>query len=293
MKNNKTVTNFKPMIKLLPIILMAAIFSSCTEKMDIELDEDYARLVAEGVITNEVKAHKIELSKTTGFFNSEPAQRISGAIVTLDDGNNTDTLQEMSQQKGTYATEETYRGVPGRSYELHIILPEAVSGEKEYHATCKMPPERYLDSINVAYKQRWEAWEVQAYATEPPTTDFYRFDIIKNGELITDTINEPFVTDDILFNGQYTNGIAAGYLQVENPQEIVEPGDTITLRLSSITEEYFTFLFDVIDETGFNSPLFDGPPANIRGNISNGAIGFFAATAVDYSTTTFTGDKVD
>ncbi|MDZ7775381.1 MAG: hypothetical protein U5L09_07090 [Bacteroidales bacterium] len=62
------MTNFKPMIKLLPIILMAAILSSCTEKMDIELDEDYARFVAEGVITNEVKAHKDRTKPNNRFF---------------------------------------------------------------------------------------------------------------------------------------------------------------------------------------------------------------------------------
>jgi hypothetical protein len=26
-----------------------------------------------------------------------------------------------------------------------------------------------------------------------------------------------------------------------------------------------------------SNPLFSGPPANVKGNISNGAIGFFAA----------------
>lgn len=281
------------MRKLIYISLIAATLSSCTEKMDIELEEGYDRLVVEGTITNEVKAHTVELSKTTGFFNPDRAERISGAIVTLDDGINTDTLREYPGQKGVYATADSYRGVPGREYVLNISLSQPVSGETEYEASSLMPPERYLDSVNVAYKQRWDSWEVQAYATDPTTMDFYRFDIIKNGELITDTINEPFVTDDILFNGQFTNGIAVGYLQVENPQEIVEIGDTITLRLSSITEAYYTFLLDVIDESGYNSPLFDGPPANIRGNINNGAIGFFAATAVDYSTTTYDGEKIE
>lgn len=281
------------MRKLIYISLIAATLSSCTEKMDIELEEGYDRLVVEGTITNEAKAHTVELSKTTGFFNPDRAERISGAIVTLNDGINTDTLREYPGQKGVYATADSYRGVPGREYVLNISLSQPVSGETEYEASSLMPPERYLDSVNVAYKQRWDSWEVQAYATDPTTTDFYRFDIIKNGELITDTINEPFVTDDILFNGQFTNGIAVGYLQVENPQEIVEIGDTITLRLSSITEAYYTFLLDVIDESGYNSPLFDGPPANIRGNINNGAIGFFAATAVDYSSTTFDGEKIE
>ena len=58
---------------------------------------------------------------------------------------------------------------------------------------------------------------------------------------------------------------------------VAEPGDSITLEMAGITEEYANFIWDVQDETGFNTPLFSGPPANIRGNISNGAIGFFYA----------------
>jgi len=282
----------KGLTYIILILLMVAGFTSCTEKIDIELDSDYDRLVVEGLITDEQKRHSIEISKTTDFFNPGEAERISGAQIILSDGFNADTLTENPDNPGTYMTPADYKGIPGREYKISINLPEPVRGETMYEASDIMPSKKTMDSIKVVYRKRWEAWEVQAYAIDPPTTDFYRFDIYKNGELVTDTINEPFVTDDILFNGQYTNGISVGFLQVENPQEVVEIGDTITGKLSSISEGYFTFMFDVIDESGFNNPLFEGPPANIRGNISNEGIGFFAATAVDYSTTTFEGEEV-
>jgi len=282
----------KGLTHILVLSLLITSLTNCTEKMDIELDNDFERLVVEGLITDEEKIHTVELSKTTDFFNPGEAERISGAQIILSDGFKVDTLTENPDKAGTYMTPADYKGVPGREYKININLPEPIRGETQYEASDIMPPKRTMDSINVAYRVSWESWEVQAYAPDPPTTDFYRFDIYKNGELMTDTINEPFVTDDVLFNGQYTNGIRVGFLQVENPQEVVEIGDTITGKLSSISESYFTFMFDVIDETGFNNPLFDGPPANIRGNISNEGIGFFAATAVDYSTTTYEGEEI-
>lgn len=273
-------------------ILVTVAFSSCTEKIDIELDESYDRLVVEGIITNEKKAHEVYLSKSTGFFNPDPAERISNAIVIVSDGMQSDTLQE-SKTAGLYKTHPEFEGVPGRTYHLNVELPGPVAGETLYTSSCKMPPHRALDSIHVVYKNRWEAWQVNAYTLEPPTVDYYRFDIYKNGLHITDTINEPFVTDDVFFNGQYSYGVTVGFLQKEKPDEIVGVGDTITARVASITEAYYTFMSDVNDESGFNNPLFEGPPANIRGNISNDGIGFFAAMAVDYKSTIYEGEVTD
>lgn len=273
------------------IIVMA--LSSCTKKIDINLDEDYKRLVVYGEITNEKQVHSIELSETTDFFDEEPAKRISDAIVIVDDGFSQDTLQESAVAAGVYETTADYEGIPGRTYTLRIELPENIGGNRIYTSECRMPPVRILDSIHVVYKDRWEAWEVQCYAYEPETVDFYRFDTYLNGVHNTDTIDEPFTSEDILFNGQYTNGIAIGYFQEENGTELVEIGDTITARIGSITEAYYLFLVDVYDESGYNSPLFDGPPANIRGNISDDGIGFFAAFSVDYATTTYDGDVID
>jgi hypothetical protein len=54
-------------------------------------------------------------------------------------------------------------------------------------------------------------------------------------------------------------------------------GDTIELELSSIPEDYCALYLGSQDASGLNSPLFSGPPANVRTNISNGAIGYFSA----------------
>lgn len=106
------------------IIVMA--LSSCTKKIDINLDEDYKRLVVYGEITNEKQVHSIELSETTDFFDEEPAKRISDAIVIVDDGFSQDTLQESAIAAGVYETTADYEGIPGRTYTLRIELPEKI-----------------------------------------------------------------------------------------------------------------------------------------------------------------------
>jgi hypothetical protein len=37
---------------------------------------------------------------------------------------------------------------------------------------------------------------------------------------------------------------------------------------------------------GFNIPFFTGPPANVKGNITHGAVGFFAAYSNSWASKT-------
>jgi len=150
-----------------------------------------------------------------------------------------------------------------------------------------MFPSGTLDSIGLEWLPQWEVFEVQCYAWDPPTEDFYMFDIYRNEIHITDTISEKFVIDDRLYNGSYTNGIGVGYLWPEKPDEDIQPGDTISLRLGRISKEHYYYVVDVQTETGYQNPLFGGPPANIKGNISDGAIGFFGTFSVLYASTVY------
>jgi len=148
-----------------------------------------------------------------------------------------------------------------------------------------MSPVVALDSIRLTLVPQWNVVAVGTYALDPPSTDYYMFNVFKNGELLSDTINKVFITDDKFFNGSYTNGVPAAFLFQDYPREKIIPGDTVSLQIAGITRDYFNFLTEVQTSSGFNNPLFGGPPANISSNISNGAIGFFSAYSVKYSYT--------
>lgn len=273
------------MKKLILIMIIAIFAASCTERIDIELDDTYTRLVVEGSITTDTARHTVKLSETTSYYYAEEAPGVSGAEVSISDGDTTINLLET--EKGIYSSEYEFAGIPGKIYQLDIILSTPINGHTQYTAESKLNPIGTIDSVSIEYLDRWEAWEIQLWAWDPPTTDYYKFDIAKNGVLVTDTINEPFVIDDILYNGNFTNGIGIGYLQEEYKDEILKKGDTVTVIMSSITEEYCDYLWSIQDETSFNSPLFSGPPANIQGNISNGAVGFFSAYSTEHKSTIY------
>jgi len=271
--------------------LLLLFFSACTERMDIKLDETYTRLVVVGSITSDTMQHKVTLTKSTSYYYNQPAPPAPALQVTIsDDAGTVIPLTETPPGSGVWLTPENTFGTAGRTYTLDIELTEELNGEKNYEASCAMMPVAPLDSIDVVYIEPWEAWEVQCYALDPPTVDFYMFELFKNNVLISDTLYEIFVVDDSFYNGNYTNGVGVGYFNAEDPDEVVHAGDTITLRMGSITKDYMFFLYDLQTEPfDYNNPLFSGPPANVPGNISNGGLGYFTAYSVSYATKIYDG----
>ena len=273
--------------RIISILLFAIlVFAGCTERIDIELDSSYALLSVEGYITSDTMAHFVRLTKTTDYYNSQPLPPVDDAIVTIDDGVDIITLTEYDSMPGYYYTPGDYFGVPGRTYNLDIQLTEEINGESHYTATTEMHPVASLDSITLVYNSQFEGWEVRVYALDPPTEDFYSFQVLKNGILMSDTINEVSITDDRFFNGSYLPGVPAYFMR--NDDADISPGDVITLKMGGITKDYFTFVAELRDETfKFRNPLFSGPPANIISNISGEAVGYFTAYSVSYASTVF------
>jgi hypothetical protein len=277
----------KKLLLIIPVILI--VISSCTERIDVELDDTYTRLVVYGNITTDTTTHYVELSKTTSYYYNEAPPPVTGASVEItDDEGNAFSLNEKAP--GRYATSPLFYAITGRTYTLRIELAEEINGHKIYMASSKAGPIYPIDSIGLVSHTDWGEkgfYEVTCYYQDPPTKDFYMFNIYKNGELLTDTINNRFITDDAFYNGNYTNGIGVGYLDQSKSREVLHLGDTITFQGCNITEDYYNFIVTLQAETGFQTPLFSGPPANVKGNIDNGAVGFFAAYGVAYSSKVF------
>lgn len=272
---------------IITIFTIALIFGACTERIDIELDSTYERLIVESQITTDTGIHFVRLTKSSDYYSGNKPVAVSNANVKISDGVNNWTLSENSSKPGYYETSADFYGEIGLTYELDIELEEKIGEHKNYNSSGKIMNIGTIDSIRVEYNPDWEIYEVQIFALEPPTTDFYLFEVLKNGELLTDSINKVWISDDRYFNGNYTQGALVGILDPENPRENPEPGDTITLKMSSITKAYYDFVFQVQDQTfQYRNPLFSGPPANVGTNIEN-AHGFFATYSSTYSSTIY------
>jgi hypothetical protein len=268
------------------LILFCTLIVSCTERIDIKLDDNYIRLVVDGAISTDSMAHTVILSKTSDYYYNKPAPMVTGATVSISDGVLSFPLKE--ELPGVYRTTPAVHGVTGKTYTLNISLATQIGGYTQYTANSTIQPVNRMDSVGLQFHPDWSEggfWEVKCYVQDPPTVDFYRFLISRNDKMLTDTLNEWFVTDDKYFNGSYTNGAAIAYLRQDSPKEGLSTGDKITVELNSIGKDYADFLWAAQSELYGSNPLFSGPQANVRGNISNGAVGFFAAYSATRSYT--------
>jgi hypothetical protein len=261
--------------------MFSILIVSCTERIDIKLDESYVRLVVDGAITTDTMAHTILLSKSTSYFYNQPAPLVTGAQVKITNGKFTYDLNE--EMPGEYRTEPSVSGVAGETYTLNIKLASPIGGFTDYKAISTLYPVSPLDSVELVFHSDWSTdgiWEVKCFVQDPPTIDFYRFMILRNGKMVTDTLDEWFVTDDRFFNGNYAYGAPVAYLEKGSPDEDLNPGDKVTVEMNSIGKDYANFLMQAQSELRGSNPLFSGPPANVIGNINNGAAGFFGAYSV-------------
>jgi hypothetical protein len=94
---------------------------SCTERIDIELDSTYRRLVVQGAVTSDSVRHRVFLSTTSDYFSNMASPRVSGAQVELSfEGPEDHPCRENPLFPGLYETPVAFRGEVGTTYVLDI-----------------------------------------------------------------------------------------------------------------------------------------------------------------------------
>jgi len=275
--------------RILIILAVAFLATSCTEKINLKLDSTYTRLVVDGHIKSDTMVYSINLTKTSDYFSNAPSPRMVNATVSLTDGTNTFPLTEtVPGQSGIYNTDPGFAGTIGKNYTLHITLPEVIAGTTEYTASSQLIGVTKLDSIKSVFRTdigKEGVWQVKIYAQDPPgTKNYYMLNLYRNNVLWSDTINKIAVSENQFFAGNYIDGADVFYINNSHKWETLYPGDTIMVELSAITKEYYDFI-NQVKQAGFSIPFFTGPPANVQGNVSNQGVGFFAAYSSSYAKT--------
>ena len=282
----------KKFVIFIPIIYL--LISACTEIIDMDLNStDNNRLVVEGTITDELKIHQVKLTRTSDYFVNQPASPELGALITI---SNEDTLFNLIDvdNNGIYITDKEIAGVAGKTYLLNIQLG---NGEV-YTAESYLKPILPMDSIKYEYRKsdnpfdEYLFYHINIFVQEPPTTgDFYQWELYIDGIHESDTLRKKSFVSDEFVNGSY---IANWPVYIIEESKIINDTSVVKLQLLSISKEEYDFKLAILLETDFSGAGFSGPPANIPSNVSNGALGFFSASAVtEDSLFIFKGRNVD
>jgi hypothetical protein len=268
---------------ILMLMLASALMTACEEVIDVDFTNGQTgNLVVEGMITTEARAHRVRLSYTSGYFNPSAQQWVTGAQVTISGGDSAFTLYEAAP--GDYRTGIYAKGVPGRTYTLHVKLPD----ERQFEASSYLKQGVDIDSISQSANYNSYSggygYDVFYYGREPePAGDYYFYRLYIENRLYTDTITEvSFVNDDFV-NGNYVHDFVIYRIR---EKDLKTPSD-VTLEMYSSSAEYNDFLSSLMLETVWRGSPWDGPPSNVPGNVSNNGRGFFLAADVKRATKMF------
>lgn len=268
-------------IQVIGTMLLA--LASCTERIDLELDTTNTRLVVFGTVTSDFIRHVVELTTTSDYFLNESTPRVSGARVEVSFERDTVLFREVDTLPGIYRSEKAFRGNPGTTYHLKISQVDMdQDGKGEiYESFATMPGGFSLDSIQLEYFTSYfvSGYQMYIFARDPASTrDWYSLRYYRNGQPVNDTLWDYSVQSDDFYNGNYLfYGVPVAFFTDDDPVSVLVPGDTLTLELQSVEEVFYDFVGDAQLEILGNIPLFSGPPANVVTNISNNAVGIFAA----------------
>lgn len=288
------------------LLLMISVLG-CVEDFDFKRKETEPRLVVEGLISNQKGPYYVRVTKSTpgGFTTAgkiywdpiDHAIPVENATVTItDDKGQCDTLkytiinlypgvhEDNQYNQGFYATQKL-QGIPGYTYTLNIKYDK-----KEYEASAFMPPVPKIDSLSYRFKKtervgKFDYYIPLLYFKEPQdTVNYYLFQLnedlqsrivsavqIWQFSVLSDTYLEPNVNGIDISRGANPRGI--------DDYPDYSEGQTIYVALSSLTKEGYEYYKNLIDQFENDGGAYKPTPATPPGNISNGGLGFFRASA--------------
>ena len=280
-------------------IILVALVSSCTDVIQLELDDPKPLLVVDGYLTNQDTTQVIKLSSLENYFNTKsPNYKVFKTSVV--------TLIENGNAVSTYAYNNTstqfelqYKGLEGKEYQIDIVLPD---GTHYLSATELMEPSVPIDSVWGRINQspggpgpRGGDITVLLNTHEPiGLGDNYQWKAYINGEYQSDR-HDLFFQEDRLVDGQFVE-----YLEVFGMSEkkYLEYKDNasdgrvfVKIEQSRVSYRYFKYLLLVYQQLNQVGGPFSAPPAEIRGNIYKQgadevlALGYFHTAAIHAKTT--------
>jgi hypothetical protein len=258
---------------LLFIFITGLAITSCIDDIELNLDpEQYSRLIVDGRVTDIDTVQTVILRKSMPYDRNEPNPPATGAMVTISVDDADHILEEV--EPGIY--QSPFTGITGKTYTLNILY-----ADEEYTATSTMLEGFEIDSIGFkkfpfGMPADMPHYEILVYGQDSPVPDqFYLFKHSIDGAWV-DTVYYWSIHLDVFWNGEYLQGESVAI--VESPADSLE----VQVMSMSVCEDYVWFVDAVI--WNFMPNMFFSPPkANVRGNVNNGALGFFHATSVSYS----------
>ena len=292
-------------------LLSCLALTTCIDR--INLDETLSGeplLVVDGLMTNAEEPYRVILSYTSSSLKTYQGDTLSGAEVYITDeaGNRAD-LSEV--ENGEYETNPNqFRGVVGKTYQLHIIAPDGKTYESVPETMPAVPP---IDSLYFVLENHptetstgtiIDFWGLQFYLNTGSGEDkaaYYRWQLRDTYEFMAPLVRPTQLVTPVC----YLSSAPARYLNIASTQALREDrierlalnfvsksGIKLQRRYSllvtqyALTEGAYTFWENVQELQTDASSVFAPPPSPIPGNVSSVSdsreqvLGYFQVSSV-------------
>ncbi len=257
---------------ILSTLTMLLFSWSCGEEYinwDLETSETSV-LVVEGIITNEARRHEVKISRPMTDPNADP-EMVSGALVAIFENESSIRLRE--REPGVYTTGPNAHAVFGKLYTLFIYY----QGE-DFYASTWMVPVSPLDPLSYHRIEGQEYfYELELSETKDPS--MVEIDLDWSHLQAYSGFPDEETHARIIY---YTvKSIDVNKLFRPSRERVVFPAGTRVYRKKySMSPAQEEFVRTLMAETEWRGGVFDVQPGNVETNLSEGAIGYFSASAV-------------
>jgi hypothetical protein len=265
-------------------VLLIFLFTSCEKVIEIDVPSIEPKLIIDASfeiffdkspITAKVN---VKLTSSADYFD-ETIPIVTNAIVFLTDlSNNTIIVFSDSNADGSFEPITPFIPADNTSYELTVIY----KNETYKGVATKVKSTPFIDAFQ-GDQTLFSGKETElkiSFFDAPIVENYYLFDFSKDLFL---------AVDDRFFNGAEYN-----FSFFYQEDELVLP-ETLTIKMSGITKEYFSYFRVLINQSGQNSGSpFESVPSSLLGNMINTTnednfpLGYFHISETD----TFTVDLV-
>ena len=272
----------------------------CTEPIEIKTNDSEPVIVIYGVLTDVLEQQSVRITRSAPYFSNEPNPAVSGAevIITSSEGDEFQLFENV-KNPGTYFSENKWAAQSGVYYTLNVNVDFNRTGIIDnYQASTIFAPTVFLDSIKIVPIHIMGHFNhaLNIYGQDSEAEEYYLFRVLVNDSLATTMLSQYLLTDDIMFNGQYIDGLTINYYgdisewETDSEEQrrnsiYLQAGDKVEVKISSIPKAYYDFIIQCQNQMRGENPMFGGPASNISTNISNGGVGFFTGYCTSSITT--------
>ncbi len=249
---------------------------ACQKQTDWNLNTQASdKIVVDGTITNENKTQSVHITYPITQLNETP-RPMTGAFVVVNDEDSTHIFTEDILNPGYYNSNSRFIGQEGHQYTLIIN-----NNGKLYSAKSLMEPAISFHPLTYSKNTGDNLYHIDKVATSFNATQNAMWEVLLDWSAVAG------------YEGQDPQSCKARLLYYSLPtldvsevlapqmEKISFPAGTIILeKRYSINPEHAAFIRALLSETTWTGGMFDSSHSNVPTNLSNGALGYFAACGV-------------